>query len=148
MIAEQSNPPPPKRRWYQYSLRTLLIFMTVAACGFGWLGVKVRQARRQKEAVDRFEALGGGVIYDYEIDVEFRWIADAKPPGPIWLHRVLGDDFFRTAVAANFYPDMKDIGVENLKELPQLKYLSLISHIPNTEIEELKHAFPNCKIYR
>ena len=31
----------PKRRWYQYSLRTLLIFMTIAGCGLAWVGMVV-----------------------------------------------------------------------------------------------------------
>jgi hypothetical protein len=31
----EADPQPPKRRWYQYRLRTLLILMTVLAV---WLG--------------------------------------------------------------------------------------------------------------
>ena len=27
--------PKARRRWYQYSLRSLLIFVTLAGCGFG-----------------------------------------------------------------------------------------------------------------
>src|ERR1700676_515032 len=28
---------PKGRRWYQFSLRTLLIFVTLAGCGLGWI---------------------------------------------------------------------------------------------------------------
>ena len=48
--------PKPKahRRWYQFSLRTLLIFVTLAGCGFGWLGKEVWEARRSKPRSRRF----------------------------------------------------------------------------------------------
>ena len=37
----------PRRRWLRFSLRSLLILITILCV---WLGVKVNQARRQKEA--------------------------------------------------------------------------------------------------
>jgi hypothetical protein len=36
----------PKRRWFQYSLRVLLVFVTLCAILCSWLAVKLRQARR------------------------------------------------------------------------------------------------------
>jgi hypothetical protein len=41
----------PKRRWFQYSLRTLLVFMVLASIPMSWLAVKMQQARRQREAL-------------------------------------------------------------------------------------------------
>jgi len=38
--------PKPKRRWYQYSLRSLLIFMLVAGVFLAWLGYKTRERQR------------------------------------------------------------------------------------------------------
>lgn len=32
----------PRRRWYQISLRTLLLLVTIVSAGFAWLGYKVR----------------------------------------------------------------------------------------------------------
>ena len=29
----------PKRRWFQFSLRTLMVLMLAFACGFGWLSL-------------------------------------------------------------------------------------------------------------
>jgi len=37
--------PKPTRRWFQYSLRTLLVLVTVCAIPCSWLGVKVQQAK-------------------------------------------------------------------------------------------------------
>lgn len=43
--------PKPKRRWYQYSLRSLVVVMVLFCILFAWVGYKVRKARRQRAAV-------------------------------------------------------------------------------------------------
>ena len=45
-----SRPSRRKRRWYQFSLRTLLLFVLVAGMGFGWLGTKLQRARKNRKA--------------------------------------------------------------------------------------------------
>lgn len=89
------NAAKPKRRWYQFSLRTLLIFVTLAGCGFGWLGLKAREARKQHAAVTVVDRTGGHVVYDYEVDAQGNYLSRPVPPGPAWLHALLGDDWFR-----------------------------------------------------
>jgi hypothetical protein len=64
-----------------------LAFMVLVAAGSSWLGVKMKQARRQREAVEAIVKLGGGAKYDYELR------SDGKPPGPAWLREFLGLDF-------------------------------------------------------
>src|SRR6188472_2508849 len=55
----------PRRRCLRFSLRSLLVFITV----FGvWLGVKVNQARRQKEAVEALKNSGAYVRYAHQRD--------------------------------------------------------------------------------
>ena len=61
---------PPKRRWFQYSLRTLLVLLIACAAFCGW---RVYRARKNRErvavvikAVDEIEKLGGGVESEYE----------------------------------------------------------------------------------
>ena len=51
--AGQTAEPPvkAKRRWLQFSLRTLMVLMLVLGCGFGWFARKLQQARMQREAV-------------------------------------------------------------------------------------------------
>ena len=39
-----------KRRWYQYSLRTLLIVVTLSAIACSWFAVIMQQAKREREA--------------------------------------------------------------------------------------------------
>ena len=86
----------PKRRWFKFSLRTLLVVMT-ALCV--WLGFKVNAARRQKEAVTAIFKAGGTVSFDYQMVPDgplyddFKIDTAALPRGPDWLRHIFGDDF-------------------------------------------------------
>ena len=53
-----------RRRWFRFSLRMLLVVVTVLCV---WLGFKVNAARRQKEAVEAILKAGGQVSYDYQL---------------------------------------------------------------------------------
>ena len=60
------NSPKPKRRWRQFSMRTLLVFVVVLSVGFGLVGVRIQRARTNrarleavKELVAKIEQLGG-----------------------------------------------------------------------------------------
>ena len=56
----------PKRRWYQFSLKTLLVVMTLLCLGpGGYVAYEQEKARRQKAAVEAIEKLGGNVKYDW-----------------------------------------------------------------------------------
>ena len=51
--AESSQPEPkPKRRWYQYSLRTLIVLLVFGAVVLGW---RVNRARKNRERVATVE---------------------------------------------------------------------------------------------
>jgi hypothetical protein len=41
-----------KLRWYQFSLRSLLIFITLFGVACSWFAVKMGQAKRQREAIE------------------------------------------------------------------------------------------------
>ena len=86
MQSEPPNAEPPKRkrRWFQYSLRTLLLLTMALGIGSRWITVR---AQRQKAAVDAILNDGGAVVYDYQIDAAGGVIPDAKPPGPDWLRK-------------------------------------------------------------
>jgi hypothetical protein len=87
--AASAHPPPrrPHRRWLRYSLRSLLLLTALLAI---WLGIKVNQARRQREAVEKLTSLGAQITYDIDLDV-IRWARD-----------LCGDDFFRTVRSVSF----------------------------------------------
>ena len=56
--------PKTRPRWLRFSLRTLLVVVTVLGV---WLGVQVNPVRKQRNAVAWIQEVGGTVTYDYEI---------------------------------------------------------------------------------
>jgi hypothetical protein len=127
-----SSPPPGKRRW-QYSLRALFAMVFVVALLCSWLGVRMQAARRQREALAALADYGTIVKYDYQEQGE------DEPPGPEWLRRLLGEDFFASVRSVEFgHPDLikglgfsgelpvlRDDTLKNLESLPKLRSLSL-----------------------
>jgi Leucine-rich repeat (LRR) protein len=121
--------PKRKRRWFQYSLGTLLLFVTVSAIPCSWLSVKMRQAERQREAATAIEKLGGKVDWDNKA---LGW--------PAWLRKVLGDDFFNSVVFAGLSgTKVTDAGLEHLKGLSQLQWLQFNgTQVTDAGLEHLK----------
>ena len=143
----------PKRRWYQYSLRSLVLVMTVVCL---WLGYISNEARKQRNAVAWVEEMGGHVEYDYEplnpIDVK---IQDGKvyfyeivpePPGPDWLREWIGIDYF-SDVARVYLMDTIIKDLSQLESLTNLKLLTLsYPEVSEEEVQKLQEALPNCQI--
>ena len=114
-----------KRRWFQFSLRTLLVVVLLAGCGMGWLSMKAETGRRQKAAVEAIVESGGVVTYDYEQDSSGNWVRNAAPPGPKWLQSLLGVDCFQSVhtVFCNQHGPMAAADFRCLKDLKGLKIL-------------------------
>ena len=135
--------PPQRRRWFQFRLRTLLIAILVLSLPLSWFGARLQKARRQREAVEAIERLGGRVMYDWETSFQ-------RPNGPSWLRPLLGSDFFDKVRLVNLMDarvtdaevnhirsfaglevldlsnnDISDTGLENLSRLTILEYLDL-----------------------
>jgi hypothetical protein len=77
----------PKRRLLQFSIRTVLIVLTIFCITLGW----TEQARKQRNAVAWIYQIGGAVEYAYEIE-------NCPPPGLKWLRERLGVDYFDAVV--------------------------------------------------
>jgi Leucine-rich repeat (LRR) protein len=119
-----------KRRWFQFSLRTLLALVVVAAIGLGFLAVPMHRARAQREAVEALLQAGADVEYDYQrqTDAAGSWVYCAEPPGPEWLRKILGNDFFADVVDVSFFHDerVSDHDLRHLCALSNLRELSII----------------------
>jgi Leucine Rich repeat len=108
----QADPPKRKRRWFQFSLRTLMILTLLVCVGMAtWVIPMKNRAERQKAAVAVILKEGGEVDYDY-------WPLRKEPPGPIWLRKLLGDDFFTTVDGVTL---KTDAGMKLLDDLPKLR---------------------------
>ena len=110
------------RRFVQFSLRSLLIFVLLVSIGMSWLGVKLERARRQREAVRVIEGAGGSVLHDYGSDGTFD-----ESSVPKWAPELLGDDFFFDVVYVWLWDDRAfgDDEASHLKALTNLDFLVL-----------------------
>ena len=163
----------PKRRRFRYSLRTLLVFVAIASIPFAWMGHKVREKQREREVVKAIRDLGGHVALDIEPNAN---AAGRKPsPGPTWLRKLLGDDFFTSVVSVEIDSRYAshDIGLVQLRSLPQVRNIYLadpqftdeelvqlrelarlkLLHLAGAQVtdqgcDELKRALPGLQIYR
>jgi hypothetical protein len=156
------EPPKRKRRWYQFSLRTLMIFTAIAAVACGLLGRKIEQKRRQTAAVEAIRHLGGEVRFQSPID------QPTEPLSPRWLLY----DYFSEVESVSFVNrNIKDDDLQVLADLPRIKYLNLFNtritdngllyvkrlteievlvvagtRVTSNGIAELQRASPNCYI--
>jgi Leucine-rich repeat (LRR) protein len=124
----------PKRRPFRFSLRTLLVLVTIASVGLGWLGLKVRQAQREREVVEAIKKLNGIAWYDYQFDSDDSLTDSPTPPGPAWLRKLVGDNFFANVAYCRFLLDSEvtDAELIHLEGLNRLRWLD----IGNTKITD------------
>ncbi len=130
-----SEAPEPRRRWFQYSLRTLLLVMLLASIGMSWFAAKLQPAREQREAAEAIEKLGGSVTYDWESDV-----SRSEPPGPAWVRNLLGENFFGNVVGVSLEnTHVTDAAIEHVKGFSQLQDLDLMdTPVTDAGLEHLK----------
>jgi hypothetical protein len=146
MDATEARPPTPplKRRWCQYSLRSLMLFVLCCAIACSWLAVKQQRARRQSGAFAALKKMTDCAFY-YD---RYGRIMDAKSPGmllwncDIWgcpwdldlgtanpqpgtLERcagsLFGEHFVRHIVTVGLPPKRIDEVIPLLKQLPDLR---------------------------
>jgi hypothetical protein len=133
-----SDPPNLRRRWYRFSLRTLVLFVVFTTVGFGLVGIRLQQGRNDRRIVAKLKEIGPvAVQYDSE-DVWGRVVllyvshpnhTDAS------LNHLKGLTNLQTLDLAN--SQITDTGLEHLKGLKHLEDL----HLGNTQIGDagLKH---------
>ena len=90
MSGMTSNPPKPRRRWLQFSLRTLLVVVTVFCI---WMWIATKRAREQRWAVEAILKAGGTVAYRHEY-FPMSPYPPSDPPGPDWLRQWFGNEYF------------------------------------------------------
>jgi hypothetical protein len=115
----------PRRRWFRYSLRTMLIVTTLLGV---WFARAAENARKQERAVKAIEAGGGTVGYHW---CDGPWTGTPQPPGPEWLRKLVGPHFFDTVTSVRLAvllgdPDKRFADIApSLADLPSLRTLSL-----------------------
>ena len=143
-IARRSDRP--KRRWGQFSLRSMLLLVALVAV---WLTVETSRSRRQAKAVMTIQKLGGIVKFDYEYDKNGRDIPNAISSVPHWLRSSIGEDYFRTVVTLDIAvgsfrdrnrqpPKAVDEALNAISNLPDLRILEIGAN-PAIDDESLAH---------
>lgn len=112
--------PKPRRRWYQFSLLTLLIGLTLFSLPLGYVAWEREQCRRGEAAIEMLDTL----IIEHPRSPMFAGVKEVNRPSskrPTWLISVLGDDRFREVHAAEVYGDfITDADLRHLMSLPNL----------------------------
>ncbi len=135
-----SDTPKRKRRWLQFSLRSLLVFTVLCAIAAAWLGRKIERKRQEQAIVEEIRKHWGEVEYDYGKD---------EPESSKSLQWLLGENFFSEVRVVRLIrqpatellqglaelttlreldlrgASLTDAGLENLKGLAQLRDLNL-----------------------
>ena len=154
--------------WCRFSLQTFLIVITFVAI---WVAVETNRASGQRRAVEALSNYGY-VIYEHEFvnsaamqgsyggknSQRVDW--GRETPGPRWIRRLVGDDYFRRVVNVDVaaHPDvfeqiqnlsdikklrvdayyLRDEDLAKLGMLPKLRHLSIMG-APQVSDDGLKH---------
>jgi hypothetical protein len=129
------------RRLLQLSLRSLLVLLL--ALGI-WLGLTFNRVRQQRAAVARIQQLGGKVQYAHDVAATRVAGQPKQPvvPGPPWLRRLLGPEFFDTVLWVRLNKTaVTDADLRLVARLDRLEFLDLYStSISDAGLFELRHC--------
>ena len=136
-----NQPPKHKRHWLRFSLKTLMIVMTVATVAFGgWVQYRRQRAQENRERVAKVEEAvaeiqewGGVVFYEYEELRRQTWLErQFDDPGdtddPVGLFNV-------TEVYLN-PPHATDADLEHLRSLTTLRELNINQSYGETKVTD------------
>jgi hypothetical protein len=121
----------PRGRWIQFSLKSLLVVVLALSLPLGWMASKLHAKHRERSIGARVLRFGGQVGYRWEQDVPGRPRAVAsrvvgQPPGPKWMRRILGEDFFTSISRVALYQEdiddarLTELNLDSLRELSNL----------------------------
>jgi hypothetical protein len=109
------NKPKLKGRWFQYSLSSLAVFVTLLCVSLAWLAYERNLVRERVAAIEAIEKLGGNVGFDSK-----------KPFRPTWLRSLVGDNTPGEVIEVAIHnPQFSDADLIHLTGLPELNYLYL-----------------------
>jgi hypothetical protein len=110
-----------RRRFFQFRLRSVFVIVAIAAVPCTLLAWKMERKRQERAVVAAILTLGGKVYYEYE-----KGPPPHEPPGPIWLRKLFGDDFFAEVDSVEYGNSaITDAALDPIREFKHIKYLDL-----------------------
>ena len=87
---------PKRRRGFVVSLRAFMLLILLAALPMGW---KVNRVHIQRRAFAAIPVAKQNIWYDFQTS------GATEPPGPAWLRRLVGDEYFQEIVHVSLGSD-------------------------------------------
>jgi len=119
-----ADPARHKLRWYQFSLRSLFVMMTLFGVGCSWYAYEMDKAAKRRAAIAEITKLGGSVYYfnpnhsEYTGGTPRKWYS--------WLRRLHGDEQLGILVCVNLTSEeITDADLVHLEVLTTLEDLRL-----------------------
>ena len=107
------------RHLLRFRLATLLTVVTLICV---WLGAVTERVRNQKAALAALRRLGASVVFDHQLDARGDYDPDGQPPGPVWLRKFIGDEFFQSVATVRTYDSpLTGTDVEKISSLETLE---------------------------
>ncbi len=158
MDADTEKTAKPRRRWFRFSMRTLLIVVTVLSVPLGWVGWRLGQVRRERATIIWTVKMGGKVSFHSRIAIAKRswW---EKTTDKWFGERVRSVNLSNTQVSdLSPLAELKNLErlwvqrtqVSNLSPLSELKNLEMLclqtKQVSDEQVQELMQTLPNCEI--
>ena len=95
-----------------------MLLVVVAALPCGWIKWKMVRKERERAAVAE-------ISEKFYVYYDWQFLHKANPPGPAWLRKLLGDDFFSSVEAVQMKYNVTDEWLGRLEPFADLKSFSL-----------------------
>ena len=129
-------------RWRRFSVRTLLICVTLSAVFFAYCGQRLLRAHKERTSIARITELGGTVNYSGSSVLE-------NQNGLSKLIAVFFyEDFSRVTSVGFEGVSFTDAAIEPLKGLSSLQHIGLSgANVDETALNRLQRELPNVYVY-
>lgn len=135
-------PMKPRLRWYQFSLRTLLIFVSVVAIILAWYTHRYRLVEKQRQLTFTVKPCGGTVFYE-DGHAEGYFLHQLLP---LWYEAVCGPQQRILAVDVGNAKELKDDDIAAIRWL-SIKYVFFDEQaLDPITLERLRHGLPESEI--